>query len=69
MEWDMNGSLYLFRWSAFKASGKSMGAPKSVLACSWDRWHSVEIESAADLAFATFAVEQGYIDMAPWGLS
>jgi len=35
-----------------------MARPKSVLAC-YGPLDSVEIESAADLAFATFAVEQG----------
>jgi CMP-N-acetylneuraminic acid synthetase len=68
MEWTMNGSLYLFRWSAFKASGKIYGAPSSCFGLLMDRWHSIEIEGAADLAFAAFAVEQGYIDMSPWGL-
>ena len=65
-EWTMNGALYLFRWSAFKASTKIYGAPDKCFGLMMDRWHSIEIETAADLAFAEFAVAQGYLDTSPW---
>jgi N-acylneuraminate cytidylyltransferase/CMP-N,N'-diacetyllegionaminic acid synthase len=68
-EWTMNGSLYLFRWSAFKASGKIYGAPERCFGLLMDRWHSIEIEAPEDLAFAEFAVAQGYVDTTPWALS
>jgi hypothetical protein len=31
-----------------------------------DRLHSIEIEAAEDLAYATFAIERGLLDPAPW---
>ncbi|TAL04684.1 MAG: acylneuraminate cytidylyltransferase family protein [Rhodospirillaceae bacterium] len=67
-EWTMNGALYLFRWSAFKATGKIYGAPEKCFGLLMDRYHSIEIESAEDLALATFCAEKGYIDLSPWGL-
>lgn len=68
-EWTMNGALYLFRWSAFKASGKIYGTPDKCFGLMMDRWHSIEIETAADFAFAEFAVTQGHFDTAPWRLA
>ena len=67
-EWTMNGALYLFGWAAFKASGKIYGAPEKCFGMMMDRWHSIEIETAADLAFAEFAVTQGHLDTSPWKL-
>jgi len=68
-EWTMNGALYLFRWSAFKSSGKIYGAPEKSFGLLMDRYHSVEIEAAEDLALAEFYAEKKYIDLTPWGLS
>jgi hypothetical protein len=31
-----------------------------------DRLHSIEIESAADLAYAAYIVQHGMLDMSPW---
>jgi CMP-N-acetylneuraminic acid synthetase len=67
-EWTMNGALYLFRWSAFKATGKIYGAPDKCFGLLMDRYHSMEIENAEDLALATFYAERGYIDLSPWNL-
>ena len=67
-EWTMNGALYLFRWTAFKATGKIYGAPEKCFGILMDRWHSIEIETPEDLAMAEFAVEKGYLDGRPWRL-
>ena len=67
-EWTMNGALYLLRWSSFKATGEIYGAPHKCFGLTMDRFHSIEIESAEDLALATFCAEHGYIDLSPWGL-
>ena len=65
-EWTMNGALYLIGWEAFKASGKIYGAPEKCFGLLMDRWHSIEIETPDDLAFAEFAAENGYLDLSPW---
>ena len=65
-EWTMNGALYLFRWSAFKASGKIYGAPEKCFGLAMDRWHSSEVESLEDFQLATYAFERGYIQKAYW---
>ena len=31
-----------------------------------DRLHSIEIESAADLAYASYVIEHGMLDASPW---
>jgi CMP-N-acetylneuraminic acid synthetase len=67
-EWTMNGALYLFRWSAFKASGKIYGAPDKCFGLLMDRYHSLEIEAAEDLALGNFYADKGYIDLSPWGV-
>ena len=66
-EWTMNGALYLFRWSAFKETGKIYSTPDKCYGVLMDRYHSLEIESAEDLTLATFYAEKGYIDLSPWG--
>lgn len=65
-EWTMNGALYLFGWEAFKASGKIYGRPEKCFGLLMDRWHSIEIETADDLALAQHAATTGLIDMTPW---
>ena len=62
----MNGALYLFRWDAFRATGKIYGAPEKCFGVLMDHWHSLEIEGASDLEMAEFAVEKGYLDLGPW---
>jgi len=69
MEWTMNGSLYLFGWSAFQGERQDLWrAGRNVSACSWTAGIPSKSRAPPDLAFAAFAVEQGYIDMSPWGL-
>ncbi len=68
-EWTMNGALYLIGWQAFKATGKIYGAPEKCFGLMMDRWSSIEIEDAVDLALAEFAVAQKYLDTSPWTLS
>ena len=65
-DWTMNGALYLFGWESFKATGKIYGVPDRCFGILMDRWHSIEIETPEDLAFAEFAVEKGFIDTTPW---
>jgi CMP-N,N'-diacetyllegionaminic acid synthase len=31
-----------------------------------DRLHSIEIETAADLAYASYVIEHGMLDASPW---
>jgi CMP-N,N'-diacetyllegionaminic acid synthase len=62
----MNGAFYLMSWSAFRRSGKIYGDPAGCYGVVMDRWHSLEIESPEDLAFAEFAVERGHLDVSPW---
>jgi len=65
-EWTINGALYLFGWDAFKATGQIYGAPEKSFGLLMDKWHSIEIESAEDLAMAEFAAANGHVDMSVW---
>lgn len=62
----MNGGLYLIRWEAIRRTGKIYSNPQKTFGVLMDRLHSIEIESAVDLAFATFAIERGLLDTSAW---
>lgn len=62
----MNGAFYLMSWRSFREHGKIYGDPDGSYGIVMDRWHSIEIETPEDLAFAEFAVERGYLDVTPW---
>ncbi len=65
-EWTMNGALYLIGWETFKASGKIYGAAGKCFGLLMDRWHSIEVETPDDIAFAEFAAEKGHLDRSLW---
>ena len=62
----MNGAFYLINWSAFRSTGRIYGDPARCYGLVMDRWHSLEIETAEDLAFAEYAATKGLIDLTPW---
>ncbi len=62
----MNGAFYLMSWEAFRRTGNVYGDPAKCYGIVMDRWHSIEIETPEDLAWAAFAVERGHLDVSPW---
>jgi CMP-N-acetylneuraminic acid synthetase len=62
----MNGALYLFGWDAMRKHRKIYADPAASYGILMDRLHSIEIETAADLAYASFVIEQGLLDASPW---
>jgi CMP-N,N'-diacetyllegionaminic acid synthase len=62
----MNGALYLIGWDAMRKHRKIYATPGRSFGILMDRPHSIEIESAADLAYANYAIEHGLLDPAPW---
>ncbi|MFL2770693.1 MAG: acylneuraminate cytidylyltransferase family protein [Rhodospirillaceae bacterium] len=66
IEVTMNGAFYLVGWNAFRRSGKIYGDPSRCFGVMMDWWHSIEIETPANLAMAEFAVAQGYLDVSLW---
>lgn len=61
-----NGALYLIRWQTMKKNGRIYFSPEKTYGLIMDRLHSIEIESAFDLAFASYVVDRGLLDMSPW---
>lgn len=62
----MNGALYLVGWDAMRKHRKIYADPGASYGIMMDRLHSIEIESAADLAYASYVVEHGMLDASPW---
>lgn len=62
----MNGALYLIGWEAMRRHRKIYADPPASYGILMDRLHSIEIENAADLAYATYVVERGMLDASPW---
>jgi CMP-N,N'-diacetyllegionaminic acid synthase len=62
----MNGALYLIGWEAMRKHRKVYADPAASYGILMDRLHSIEIESAADLAYASYVVEHGMLDASPW---
>lgn len=62
----MNGAFYLINWSTFRRTEKIYGEPARSYGMVMDSWHSLEIETANDLALAEYAAEKGLIDLTPW---
>lgn len=62
----MNGALYLIGWEALRRHRRIYANPAASYGLLMDRMHSIEIESAADLAYATYVIEHGLLDPAPW---
>jgi CMP-N,N'-diacetyllegionaminic acid synthase len=66
IEVTMNGALYLVGWDAMRKHRKIYADPTASYGILMDRMHSIEIESAADLAYASYVVEHGMLDLFPW---
>lgn len=62
----MNGALYLIGWKAMRKYRKIYADPAASYGILMDRLHSIEIESAADLAYASYVIEHGMLDASPW---
>jgi CMP-N,N'-diacetyllegionaminic acid synthase len=62
----MNGALYLIGWDAMRKHRKIYADPAASYGILMDRLHSIEIETAADLAYASYVVEHGMLDASPW---
>jgi CMP-N,N'-diacetyllegionaminic acid synthase len=62
----MNGALYLIGWDAMRKHRKIYADPAASYGILMDRLHSIEIETAADLAYASYVVEHGILDASPW---
>ena len=62
----MNGALYLVGWEAMRKHRRIYADPGASYGILMDRLHSIEIESAADLAYASYVVEHGMLDASPW---
>lgn len=66
IEVTMNGALYLVGWDAMRKHRKIYADPAASYGIMMDRTHSIEIESAADLAYASYVIEHGMLDASPW---
>jgi CMP-N,N'-diacetyllegionaminic acid synthase len=66
LEVTMNGALYLIGWDAMRKHRKIYADPAASYGILMDRLHSIEIETAADLAYASYVVEHGMLDASPW---
>ena len=66
LEVTMNGALYLVGWDAMRRHRKIYADPVTSYGILMDRLHSIEIESAADLAYASYVIEHGMLDASPW---
>ncbi len=66
VEVTMNGALYLVGWEAIRRHRKIYADPVTSYGILMDRLHSIEIESAADLAYASYVIEHGMLDASPW---
>jgi CMP-N-acetylneuraminic acid synthetase len=62
----MNGALYLIGWEAMRKHRRIYADPGASYGILMDRLHSIEIESAADLAYASYVVEHAMLDASPW---
>jgi CMP-N-acetylneuraminic acid synthetase len=66
IEVTMNGALYLVGWDAMRQHRKIYADPAKSYGILMDRLHSIEIETAADLAYASYVIEHGMLDASPW---
>lgn len=62
----MNGALYLIDWNAMRRHRKIYANPAASYGILMDRFHSIEIETAADLAYASYVIDHGMLDASPW---
>ncbi|MBI3434486.1 MAG: acylneuraminate cytidylyltransferase family protein [Proteobacteria bacterium] len=66
LEVTMNGALYLIGWQAMRESRQIYSNPATSYGLLMDRLHSIEIETEADLGYATYVIDQGMLDPRPW---
>jgi CMP-N,N'-diacetyllegionaminic acid synthase len=66
LEYTMNGALYLVRWEFFRHHRGFYRDPARTYGYPMPPEYSLEIDSLADLRYAEFLVERGYIDLSPW---
>lgn len=66
VDYTPNGAFYLFDWAWFREARNLYAAPESSYGVVMDRWHSIEIDTPIDLAFAEHIVEKGLIDLSHW---
>lgn len=66
LEVTMNGALYLIGWDSMRKHRKIYADPATSYGILMDRMHSIEIESDADLAYASYVIEHGMLDASPW---
>jgi CMP-N,N'-diacetyllegionaminic acid synthase len=66
LEVTMNGALYLIGWDAMRKHQKIYANPAASYGVLMDRLHSIEIETDADLAYASYVIERGLLDSSPW---
>jgi CMP-N,N'-diacetyllegionaminic acid synthase len=66
LEVTMNGALYLIGWDAMRRNRKIYAEPSASFGILMDRLHSIEIETAADLAYASYVVEHGMLEATLW---
>ncbi|MCC6658333.1 MAG: acylneuraminate cytidylyltransferase family protein [Rhodocyclaceae bacterium] len=62
----MNGTFYLFRWDYFKKYQWIFQDRTGVYGHLMDRYHSVDIDDLADLHWAEFMMEKGYVTIDHW---
>jgi CMP-N,N'-diacetyllegionaminic acid synthase len=62
----MNGALYLIGWDAMRRHRKVYADPAASYGILMDRLHSIEIETAADLTYASYVIDHGMLDVSPW---
>lgn len=62
----MNGALYLIGWDAMRRHRKVYADSAASYGILMDRLHSIEIETAADLAYASYVIDHGMLDVSPW---
>lgn len=62
----MNGAFYLLDWKHFLETGRRYADPLNSYGVVMDEFHSIEIDTPIDLAYAQFLIDRGHVDPAPW---
>lgn len=62
----MNGAFYLLDWKHFRQVGRRYADPENSYGVVMDEFHSIEIDTPIDLAWAQFLIDHGHVDLAPW---
>jgi len=62
----MNGAFYLLDWKHFHEARRRYVDPVNSYGVVMDEFHSIEIDTPIDLAWAQFLIDHRHIDLAPW---